>query len=293
MNLDTFIAFSMPKIEKALSDILSPLQKNPDPLLFEAASYSLLNPGKRLRPLLTLVATHSLGEDPEKALYPASAIEILHTYSLIHDDLPCMDDDDLRRGKPTLHKMYPEGQAVLTGDLLLTLAFETLSLSPGLKPDQTLELIKILAKKSGGSGMILGQSLDLKGENSFLSWDRLCEIHYRKTADLIGASLEFAAVLSEKPSFRGTFCEIGKDIGLSFQIIDDVLDIEGEEHIIGKSILSDLENKKSTSVSLLGLPKAKEMAKKLLNSALEKCESIGLGTGLLAELLPRLVHRNF
>lgn len=292
-NLVTYANATIPLIEKTLQEILSPLQKNPDPLLFKASSYSVLNPGKRIRPLLTLIATKSLGGDEKKALYPACAIELLHTYSLIHDDLPCMDDDDLRRGKPTLHKIYPEGQAVLTGDLLLTLAFEVLSISPNITSDQALRLIKVLAKKSGGQGMILGQSLDLLGENTSLSWKELLEIHHRKTADLISVCLEFAAILSDKPSFCSTLEQIGKDIGLSFQIIDDVLDLEGEEHILGKTPLSDLENKKSTSTSLLGIAGAKVKAKELLDSSLQKCKEIGLENSLLTDLLPKLVYRKF
>ena len=292
-DLLTYATATLPLIEKTLQEILSPLQKNPHPLLFKASSYSVLNPGKRIRPLLTLIAIKSLGGDEKKALYPACAIEILHTYSLIHDDLPCMDDDDLRRGKPTLHKIYPEGQAVLTGDLLLTLAFEVLSTSPNITAEQALELVKVLAKKSGGQGMILGQSLDLLGEDKSLSWKELLEIHHRKTADLISACLEFAAILADKPSFRPILEQIGKDIGLSFQIIDDVLDLEGEEHILGKPPLSDLENKKSTSTSLLGIAEAKAKAEELLASSLQKCKKIGLEDSLLTELLPKLVYRNF
>jgi geranylgeranyl diphosphate synthase, type II len=292
-DLLSYTKEKLPLIEKALQEIISPLQGNSDPLLFEASSYSALNPGKRIRPLLTLIATKALGGDEKKALYPACAIELLHTYSLIHDDLPCMDDDNLRRGKPTLHKIYPEGQAVLTGDLLLTLAFETLSTCPDITSDQAVELIKVLAKKSGGRGMILGQSLDLLGEEKVLSWKELLEIHHRKTADLISASLEFAAILSGKPSLRPTLEQIGQEIGLSFQIIDDVLDVEGEEHILGKPTLSDLGNKKSTSTSLLGVEQARDKAEELLNSSLQKCKDIGLERSLLIDLLPKLIYRVF
>lgn len=293
LDFITYAKVKLPLIEDTLKKILSPLENNPDPLLYQAASYSVLNPGKRIRPLLTLAATQSLGGDEEKALYPACAIEILHTYSLIHDDLPCMDDDDLRRGRPTLHKIYPEGQAVLTGDLLLTLAFEILASSPGISSAQIVELIQVLAKKSGGQGMILGQSLDLLGENKTLSWNELSLIHKRKTADLISTCLEFGAILSNKSSLRPTLEQIGEDIGLSFQIIDDVLDIEGEEHILGKPIHSDLENQKITSTSLLGALQAKDKAKKLLTSALQHCKDIGLENSFLTEILPKFVYRNF
>jgi geranylgeranyl diphosphate synthase type II len=293
LDFINYAKVKLPLIEDTLKKILSPLENNPDPLLYQAASYSVLNPGKRIRPLLTLAATQSLGGDEEKALYPACAIEILHTYSLIHDDLPCMDDDDLRRGRPTLHKVYPEGQAVLTGDLLLTLAFEILASSPGISSAQIVELIQVLTKKSGGQGMILGQSLDLLGEKKSLSWKELCLIHKKKTADLISACLEFGAILSDKSSLRPILDRIGEDIGLSFQIIDDVLDIEGEEHILGKPIHSDLENQKNTSTSLLGALQAKAKAKELLTSALQYCKDIGLENSLLTEILPKFVYRNF
>lgn len=291
-DLAEYMRLQIPLIEKTLEKILSPLRNNPDRLLFEAASYSVLNPGKRIRPLLTLAATRAFKGDETKALYPACAIEILHTYSLIHDDLPCMDDDDLRRGKPTLHKAYPEGQAVLTGDLLLTLAFEVITLSPNISPAQTVELIQILAKKSGGQGMILGQSLDLLGEKKSLSWKELSFIHYKKTADLICACLEFGAVLSNQSSLRPSLQKIGEEIGLSFQIIDDVLDIEGSP-LIGKPRLSDIENHKTTSVSLLGLEKAKTKAKELLDSAMQRCKDLNIENSFLADLLPKLVHRDF
>lgn len=293
-NLSTYLSLKLPLIEEKLHEQLSPLKSNTHPLLFKAAEHCLLNPGKRLRPLITLATTESLGGNVESALGPACAIEILHTYSLIHDDLPCMDDDDLRRGLPTLHKLYPEGQAVLIGDLLLTLAFEVLAFDSSLDSNQILDLIKVLSKKSGGKGMILGQSLDLESEGKRLSWPELKEIHLRKTADLISASLEFGAIIAgASQSTRNVLASIGEDIGLSFQLIDDVLDVEGDPLLLGKPLLSDEENQKNTSVSLLGRHEARSLAEELLSSALKKCEDIGLKETLLAELLPKLVYRSF
>ena len=293
-DLLTYLSLQLPLIEDRLKEQLIPLKSKTHPLLFKAAEHSLLNPGKRLRPLITLATTKSLGGEREEALGAACAIEILHTYSLIHDDLPCMDDDDLRRGRPTLHKLYPEGQAVLIGDLLLTLAFEVLAFDPLLEPEKILELIKVLSKRSGGKGMILGQSLDLASEGKRISWPELKEIHLRKTADLISASLEFGAIISGAPqSTRNVLASIGEDIGLSFQLIDDVLDVEGDPLLLGKPLLSDQENQKNTSVSLLGLKEARKLAEELLSNALKKCEDIGLKDSLLAELLPRLVYRSF
>ncbi len=280
-------------IEKTLEELITP-PKGPYQLVFEAARYSLLSSGKRIRPLLTIATAEAFGSPLQNALLPACSVELIHTYSLIHDDLPCMDDDDLRRGKPTLHKIYPEGQAVLAGDLLLTLAFETLSRSPHLTDKQILEMIRLLAKQSGGEGMVGGQSLDLLSEGQDISWDTLKKIHLGKTASLLSASLEIGGIAANvSPLIRQKLFELGGKIGLSFQIIDDVLDIEGDANLIGKPLLSDIANKKNTSVSLLGLSPAKELSKELLHSALEQCRDMGIEHSNLAKMLPKLVHRFF
>lgn len=283
----------VPLIENTLKSILSS-KSSTYKVLFEAAKYSLLNPGKRLRPLLTIATAEAFGAPFQKALIPGCAIEILHTYSLIHDDLPSMDNDDFRRGKPSLHKVYPEGQAILAGDLLLTLAFETLSQSPDLTSDQIVELVSILSQRSGGEGMIGGQSLDLLYEGKTISWDLLQTIHLSKTAALISACLEFGAVIAKtSKADRKLLFSIGQEIGLSFQIVDDVLDIEGAPELIGKPLLSDLARGKATSVSLLGLQAAKNLSETLLCSALEKCKTLGIQDSALADILPRLVQRTF
>ena len=269
-------------IEETLASLVQP-KKNPlFTLLFQAASYSLLSPGKRLRPQLVMATAEALGKDPKTVLLPACAVELLHTYSLIHDDLPCMDDDDMRRGKPTLHKVYPEGQAVLAGDLLLTLSFETLAKSPGFTPLQILEMIQVLAGRSGGEGLIGGQSLDLLFEEKTISWELLQQIHLGKTASLISACFEIGAIASEASlSAKNTLAQIGEKIGLAFQIVDDILDAEQEE-----------KKKKSSSVSLLGLSPAKALAEELLLSSLKLCEALNIEHSFLAtHLLPRLVHR--
>lgn len=204
-----------------------------------------------------------------------------------------MDDDDLRRGKPTLHKIYNEGQAVLIGDLLLTLAFEALSENKSLPPEKSLRLIQILAQKSGGEGMILGQSLDLLSEGLSLPFKQLIEIHKRKTGDLISTSLLFGGIIagsSEKT--LEALSLIGEEIGLSFQIIDDILDVEGEESLLGKPLHSDEASSKNTSVTLLGLLEAKAFAKKLLDSALLRCKEIGIEGSPLEKMLPKLVNRS-
>jgi geranylgeranyl diphosphate synthase, type II len=280
-------------IEKKLEELITP-STGPYNVIFEAAKYSLLSNGKRIRPLLTIAAAEAFYAPLENALTPACAIELIHTYSLIHDDLPCMDDDDLRRGKPTLHRVYPEAQAVLAGDLLLTLAFETVSHCSHLTAKQIVEITKVLARKGGGHGMVGGQSLDILSEGKDLSWDELKHIHLGKTAALISASLEIGGIVaSVSEEIRKNLSTLGEKIGLSFQIIDDILDIEGNANLIGKPLLSDIENNKSTSVSILGLDKAKLFAAELLNSALDQCQTMGIDNSNLANMLPKLIYRSF
>ena len=291
MDLSSYVQQRLQWIEDKLSSLT---EMTSCPLLLQASRYCLLNPGKRLRPLLVIAATEALGQDVSKALTPACAIEILHTYSLIHDDLPCMDDDDFRRGKPTLHTLYPEGQAVLTGDLLLTFAFEVLSQSPDLTDAQIVKLVQILAIRSGGQGMIAGQSLDLLAEGKEISIEELWQIHQAKTGALLSACLEFGAVITNAPSSAlHQMTKIGEEIGLAFQIVDDILDEEGQESLLGKPTFSDVMNKKATSTSLLGTVKAKELAETLLQSSLDRCRSLEIQDSFLYQLLPRLVYRSY
>lgn len=262
--------------------------------LFKAARYSLLLPGKRLRPLLLLTLLETYGIPIEKGLDPACAIEMIHTYSLIHDDLPCMDDDDLRRGKPTLHKVYNEGHAVLTGDYLLTYAFEVLANSSGLTAEQKIECVKILASRSGGDGMIGGQVIDIAHADQSIEWDVLEEMHLRKTAALISASLEMGGIIAgvnAKDTELLKTC--GNRIGLAFQIIDDILDVTGNEVQLGKPVGSDEANHKTTSVTLLTLPKAKQMADTLLTSAKETLASLTHSSSSLESLITQCIQRKY
>ena len=250
-------------IDERLSQLI-PEKDSPQSLLYEAARYSLLLPGKRLRPLLLLKVLEDYGTPIEKGLDAAAAIEMIHTYSLIHDDLPCMDDDDLRRGKPSLHKVYGEGQAVLAGDFLLTYAFEILA-----KGSFPREIITIIAKAAGGEGMIGGQVVDLLSEETKPDWDTLLFMYLGKTAALFSAALECGAVISgasysEQTAFRNA----GKYFGIAFQIHDDILDVTSDEKTLGKPIFSDAKNKKSTCLSLFGLEKAKDISSSFLEKAL-------------------------
>lgn len=294
MSFSEYIFSRCDLIEKTLEELIKEKSGFPHSLLFESARYSLLSRAKRLRPLLTLATAETFGGVLQAVLYPACALELIHTYSLIHDDLPCMDDDDLRRGKPTLHKVYGEGHAVLTGDYLLTYAFEVLSKSPHLNPDQKVELIQILSQKAGADGMVGGQTADLLYEGKLTDWDTLRFIHLNKTAALISASLEFGAVIANVSSHdRDLLQRIGQEIGLSFQIVDDILDVTGTEEEIGKSIHSDDENQKSTSITVLGLEKAQHVASSLLSSVQMRCKELSRPVPLLEEVLKKLILRKF
>lgn len=235
--------------------------------LLEAMRYSLLAGGKRIRPVLTLEFCRAAGADPKNALPVACAIEMLHTYSLIHDDLPCMDNDDLRRGKPTSHKVYGETIAVLAGDALQAEAFKTI-LSSDLKPEIRAECARILADAAGENGICGGQYLDMKGEQNPLNSDELADMCRRKTASLIAAACQMGAVVggaSEKQIEAAV--SYGYDVGLSFQIRDDILDELSTAEELGKPIGSDNREGKTTFMNLLGLEKCEDDLKSLTGRA--------------------------
>lgn len=258
---------------------------SPQEKLFAAARHIVLAPGKRLRPLILLTTVAALDGPLDCALKPACALEILHTYSLIHDDLPCMDDDDYRRGLLTLHKKYDEATAVLTGDFLLTYAFEILAESPGLSAEARIQMIQVLAKSAGGQGMIGGQILDLDAEVNPPTLDQLKRIHQRKTADLFAAAFEMGGIISgASPQLQKELCLIGEEVGLAFQIIDDVIDLTDSVQKHGKTVSSDAINGKTTYVSLLGIEGAKQSAHQLLTSAGIRLDSLP-HAGSLKELI--------
>jgi len=242
----------------------------------KAMAYSLFAGGKRLRPVLTIAAAQCCGSNPRKVLKTAAALEMIHTYSLIHDDLPAMDDDDLRRGKPTNHKVFGEALAILAGDGLLTQAFETAAdnaLDIGLDAKATAKLIKTLARGAGTSGMVGGQVADLEAENwrsrnhGFKPGTTLEYIHLHKTAALIIASLEAGAILAEAPVIQQRkLAAYGRAIGLAFQIADDVLDVVADKKKLGKKG-SDAQNHKLTYVTLYGIDEARAKAHALIETA--------------------------
>lgn len=274
-------------------DRLVPLRHGPHQKLFESARYALLGGGKRLRPILALTTTRMLGGDLSKALSPACTLEFIHTYSLIHDDLPCMDNDDYRRGKLTVHKKYSEGHAVLTGDYLLTYAFEVLATDPYLTPEKKSHLIAILARQSGGDGMIGGQVMDLIFEGQTIPLDTLKHLHRSKTAALLTASIEFGGIISNAPPpHLESLRSFGESIGLAFQVVDDILDVTSSKAKHGKIIASDIINEKSTYVSLLGLEQAKICANEFYHQALRALKVLPYDTSLLVALADYIIQRD-
>jgi geranylgeranyl diphosphate synthase type II len=233
MDVHQFTSDARKLIDDQLAHLLALTDKQlPYSSLFSSARYSALSPGKRLRPMVVLAVCKSYGVDLNLGLIPACALEMVHTYSLIHDDLPCMDDDEVRRGQPTLHKVYPEWHALLTGDFLLTYAFEVLSFAPHLNADQKLALVKTLARHAGAHGMIGGQMIDLLSEGKEIGWELLKRMHLGKTAGLITAALEFGGIVSQaSDADMEKLRQAGPAIGLAFQLIDDLLDEADEASI--------------------------------------------------------------
>lgn len=292
MTLQDYLHAKGTLIEYRLDELV-PEKYAPHKELYNAARYSLLNGGKRLRPILTIATAEMLGSDVNIALTPACALEMIHTYSLIHDDLPCMDDDDFRRGKPSLHKAFTEAHAVLAGDFLLTYAFQVLSEAPGLTPQQRLSLIQILSKQSGGDGMIAGQVLDIESEGKTLTIEQLQQIHKCKTGALILAAVEFGAVIAgASVGQMEALQQFGREIGLAFQIVDDVLDITSSQAKHGKAVASDLINGKATYVTLLGLEGAQEASEHHYSLAMHALNRIEADTSRLASIASLIVHRH-
>lgn len=224
----------------------------------DAMRYSTLNGGKRLRPALIYAIAEAFDKPFESVDDIACAIEMIHAYSLIHDDLPAMDDDDLRRGKPSCHKQFNEAIAILAGDALQTRAFEILAESKQISPETALHAIKTIAYNAGAQGMILGQSLDLQSENQTLNIEQLTQLHTCKTSALFEASANLASFEGLLPTQRWGLMTFARKLGLAFQIQDDILDVTQDSKTLGKPQGSDIKANKSTFVSLLGLEKAQQ-----------------------------------
>lgn len=281
-------------IETLLNEYM-PKEEGYQQTVIQAMNYSLKAGGKRLRPILTLESCKIVGGKEEDAIPFAVAIEMIHTYSLIHDDLPALDNDDLRRGKPTNHKVFGEAMATLAGDALLNYAFEIMLSSSIDKKDANkyLKAINEVAKHAGIYGMIGGQVVDVESENKIIDKDKLDFIHLNKTAAMIIGCMRAGAIIggaSEEELEKVT--KYGKNIGLSFQIVDDILDITGDEAKLGKPIGSDIENSKSTYPSLLGLEKSRQIARQLIDEGKSSIDDLSSEIDFLNQLGDYIISRD-
>lgn len=264
-------------------------------ILFDSMKYSLSAGGKRIRPCLTLQFCKLLGGDEKNALPFACAVEMIHTYSLIHDDLPCMDDDDLRRGKPSNHKVFGEDTALLAGDALQSLAFEIMSNEKAvsaLGADKCIKGVNVLSNYCGADGMVGGQTIDLQNENKCADLSVLRVMDDKKTGALIKASCKLGCIAAGADDEQLSYAEeFARNIGLAFQIKDDILDVTSTCEQLGKPIGSDDENKKSTYVSLLGLDKCNELTQELTKNAVSALENFKGDTTELKSLANSLLER--
>ncbi len=266
---------------------------NPQATIYKAMNYSLHAGGKRIRPVIALACAELLDADTEKVMPFACAIEMIHTYSLIHDDLPCMDDDDLRRGKPTNHKVYGEGMATLAGDGLLNLAYETILKQSQVSPNMTLAAMAIIAESAGTEGMIGGQVIDLESEGKEIDAITLMSMHMHKTAALIMASARVGALLGG--GGREDLIdleEFARYLGIAFQIKDDILDVLSNSEVLGKTVGKDAENNKSTFVTIYGIEQSKKMLEDYTEKAIEVLSKYGQKAEFLIELSKFLLDRD-
>lgn len=291
MNIDVLIKEKSELVNRKLLEYVKDddkLQKT----IYEAMRYSLSAGGKRLRPVIMLLVGEMLGGDEKQIMPFACAMEMIHTYSLIHDDLPSMDNDDLRRGKPTNHKVFGEAMAILAGDALLNKAFEITSSFEFEDNKRALRAISVLAASSGTEGMIGGQVVDIESEGKKISFDNLIYLHKLKTGAIIRSSGVIGAIMSgaddEKIKAVDEFC---KNLGIAFQIQDDLLDVIGNQELLGKPVGSDEENEKTTFVSLCGLEKAKEYALEYTNKAISALDIFKEEKENLVNLAKKLMNR--
>ncbi len=296
MDLNSYLDLQVARIDKALDSFLPNAVKMPH-TLHKAMRYSIFAGGKRIRPVLMLAACEAVNSDSEVAIPAACAMEMIHTYSLIHDDLPAMDDDDFRRGRPTSHKVFGEANAILAGDALLTEAFRLLSSLPAgveVSAEIQLRVTNIIARAAGSAGMVGGQLVDMESEgaDSEIDLPTLEYIHTHKTGALIKASIEVGALLggAGEPEFKA-LSRYGELAGLAFQIADDILDVVGDQDIVGKDIGSDEARGKATYISLLGLSESRNRADELRTMALETIDRLGKNAEPLRQIVNYIVER--
>jgi farnesyl diphosphate synthase len=294
---DGLLAAGIKRIQRevdSLFDALLPVSPDARARLFEAIRYATIGGGKRLRPLLLTATAEMYGVDRAAAVRAGVALESIHVYSLIHDDLPCMDDDDLRHGKPTLHKAFDEATAVLAGDTLQCFAFEVLA-DPATSGDPftRIELVQALAQASGASGMAGGQMMDIVAETSDFDLPTVTRLQQLKTGALLSAAVEMGAILGKVPAEGRTHLRgYARDIGLAFQIADDLLDHEGDQEAAGKALRKDAEAGKQTFVSLLGPERARAQARALVDQAVAHLAQHGPEADLLRAVARFIVERD-
>lgn len=277
-------------IERALQEALS-LRPAYDETLHRAMEYSLMGGGKRIRPLLLMAAADAVGGKGEEFLAAACSLEMIHSYSLIHDDLPAMDNDDYRRGKLTNHKVYGDGMAILAGDGLSTLAFEVL-LRQRTAPETLLIVMRELADAAGPYGMVGGQAIDLNAEDQTVDLRVLQKMHAGKTGALFRAAIRMGAILANaKEDELAALTKYAENFGMAFQITDDILDVVGDETLLGKPVGSDAKQHKSTYVSLLSLDEAKSLAAKTVGDAVSALEIFGRRAEFLRDTVQYLLER--
>ena len=282
------------RVQLVEADLIKELRrtKSIDENLMRAMEYSLMAGGKRLRPILLMAAADAIDNSGEKFITVADALEMIHTYSLIHDDLPAMDDDDYRRGKLTNHKVFGEATAILAGDALLTLAFEVVLRQENVPPEILLTVLKEISIAAGVAGMVGGQAIDLRSEGIQIDFATLKLMHSGKTGALFKAAIRSGAILAQASEEKlNALTHYAENFGLAFQITDDILDVTGDEKILGKPTGSDEKNLKSTYVSLTSLDEAKRLAKVTVDEALNALEIFGNEADFLRELVQYLIAR--
>ncbi len=286
------IAYYTERVAKTLDAVLPPASEAPE-RLHDAMRYAVFNGGKRVRPLLVYAAGECLGLPEQLLDAPAAAVELIHAFSLVHDDLPAMDDDDLRRGKPTLHRQYDEATAILAADALQPLAFSVLAGASDVAPETRIKLVKLLADACGSVGMTGGQSLDLAAEGQSLDAEQIEHMYALKTGALIHASVVLVSELRSdlSPERISAIDAFGRTIGVAFQIKDDILDIEGDTEVIGKPSGSDLRLDKATFPRRVGIVNARQRCDELLSGALEHLDDFGTDAEPLSWLARFIVER--
>ncbi|MGI5911708.1 MAG: polyprenyl synthetase family protein [Syntrophomonadaceae bacterium] len=282
--IDSFLTQYLPKVDTY------------PPVIHEAMHYAIFNGGKRLRPILVMEGARLAGGSQESAVPLACAMEMIHSYSLVHDDLPAMDNDILRRGKPTCHIVFGEANAILTGDALLTGAFAIMTdpsfLIRGIKLDNLLKVIWEIAQAAGSQGMIGGQVVDLESEGQEVNYETLQKIHSLKTGRLFEVSLRAGAIINDiKDEDLLAIGEYARNFGLAFQITDDILDVSGSQELIGKSTGSDIKNGKNTYPKLFGLRKSQEMAEQCVEASILSLEGFGKEADFLRQLAYYILSR--